>query len=91
MTTNFLPGLKSEPAKGIASTDTLCPAPVPIARVTGNPELYDRRFDDFAARLRQFSRSLSPERRREIAHRPRFRNQPRLRRADEINLDDELP
>ena len=44
----------------------------------------------FAFRVRQFVRGLSPQRRVEIARRPRFRNQPYLRRHDEPD-DDQLP
>ena len=44
----------------------------------------------FHFRVQCFLRSLSPARRAEIAQRPRFRNQPWLRLADEPD-DDPLP
>lgn len=86
---------------GLSSTDdigSIEPAPVflsskvnPTAHVTSNPDLYARRWDSFAFRVKRFTCSLSRERRREIAARQRFRNQPYLRRTDEIGLDDCLP
>jgi hypothetical protein len=48
-----------------------------------NPSLWN----SFRFRVEQFARSLAPSRRRAIARRPRFRNQPYLRLADEPDAD----
>jgi hypothetical protein len=70
-------------AKGPFSNRNLPNAP--RASIQSTPS----RSSAFAFRAQMFARSLSPTRRAEIERRPRFRNQPWLRRANEP--DDFLP
>ncbi len=64
---------------------------MPTGRITSNLDLYARRWDAFAFRVKQFTCSLSREHRATVAGRPRFYSLPYLRRADEPTPDDCLP
>lgn len=62
------------------------------ARTPAQRTAWDKfQLDTFGQRVRCFVRSVPPARRAEIARRPRFRNQPYLRRADEPGFGDPLP
>ncbi len=99
MKVDLLPGFAPADSFVVSNRQTStfvkgCGVSTPLAstaRVTSNPALYDRRFDDFAARVRRFAGSLSREHRAAVAARVRFRFAPWLRRADEPDLNDYLP
>ena len=90
--TDFLPGfLDEEPV--VAAQTLAAPAPVPTTTFAGHDPERPRvdHVASFQTRVHLFTRSLSKARRAEVAGRPRFRNQPYLRRADEFDPDDQLP
>ena len=64
---------------------------LPLGRLTSNPDLYARRWDDFTSRVERFARALSRDRRETVARRSRFYSMPYLRRSDDFDPADFLP